>query len=410
MYSFKQVFSPEKTLGFFSDIFVPDEKFGFLSKDNLKELPVYSVLHGELNIIIKNLPELLNKKQLRLKIDALNKKYSHSKKIVLLSNTHEKNIAILMLTMLAQAYIWESLEKPANIIPDIIACNLEILSRSMQRYPIMSYRDYVLNNWYCIGPKNGITLDNIEPIFTLTGDISEKWFIKIHVVIEALSAPAIHALYEASLLNYMMNPHDSLKYKSDEKYLIELLTHGVAASINKATKVLLKMKDHCVPEFFYQRLRPLLNGWDDKLGIMFEKEQNMSHNYKGSSGAQSSVLPALDAGLGVKHEMNSMFQHLLTFQQYMPLEHQHFINQLKIRAIISKPYHSNEVTEALHCAVQEVQRFRFMHYHVIIHNFIAKPGVNKGVSSDMMTGTGGTDIDDYLLKRHSNTQLPRAKL
>jgi len=413
MHSFKQLSVPNAKQLFFNDVFVPDKKRGFLPKCPLKELPEYSYLHKELNRIAKNLPDLISKKQLRIEIDTLNKQFSESAdldKILLLNTIQEQNVAMVVLTMLTQGYIWESHENPATIIPEIIGNNLENICKSMQRFPILSYRDYVLHNWHLKDPNQGITLDNVEPIITLTGTEDEKWFIKIHLAIEATCAPAIRNIYEACLLNFEMNHNMFLKNIQNELRLIDLLTDGIALPLREATKILLKMKDHCNPEIFYHKLRPLLSGWDEKLSIIFSGNLKTIHLYKGPSGAQSSILPALDEALGIKHQVDGMFQHLLTFKQYMPLKHQHFINLLKLRNIQLKPSSSNELITALNNTIEEVKRFRYMHLYAMVGRFIYKPAAKQGISADSITGTGGTPLGDYLSDRLNDTHLPKAKL
>lgn len=372
----------------FTQEFVPDAKCGFLpTQDPLQTLPENYELHKKLNHLARNIPQLLAKKQLRAEIDALNQAFKEE--TLLLQCQKEKNIALLILTMLAQAYIWEDRLKPAKVIPKVIANNLEILCQPQKRFPILTYSDYVLNNWYRVNPELGITLDNIEPIITLTGTKDEKWFIKIHIAIEATCAPALHAIHQM--------------YRAPEQAIEHLNT--IATTLDEAGKILVRMKEQCDPSIFYNELRFLLNGWDNQLGIQFEGNLNAPRQYKGPSGAQSSILPALDEGLGIVHKQDAMFHHLLAFREYMPLPHQIFIKWLK--ANNEKFIASSTNYAALEKAIAAVKRFRFAHRYAMVGRFIEKPAAKQGVDLGTITGTGGTTpASVYLDNRLESTQAP----
>lgn len=393
-------------LSFFNEVFIPDEKHGFLPKKiPLQKLPEHSNFHVELNKLAHTIPLMLRTKTVKTEIDILNEKY---KDILLELNTQqEKSLAVLMLAMLNQAYIFETPDKPKNIIPPVIGKNIEALCRSLQRFPILTYADYILNNWQLIDPEKDFTLENMEPIITLTGSRDEAWFIKIHLVIEAACAPALRSAYDACLLNFNMRKNISLQNKQNDARMIELLT-PISNSLSKATTLLLRMKEQCDPEFFYHKLRPLLNGWDEKLSIQFHGDKSI-HHYKGPSGAQSSILPVLDGALGIKHKIDGMYQHLLTFKQHMPHKHAFFINFIQLRSIELPPQSSDELVSALSHTVKSVQQFRYMHRFAMVSRYIYNPASKNGVKPEEILGTGGSPIGNYLEDRHRNTS-PRSRL
>jgi indoleamine 2,3-dioxygenase len=418
---------------FFNSIFIPDEKHGFLPLNHpLKSLPDYSDLCIQLNRLAKNLPLLIKTKKIRNEVDRLNKQYHDE--LLHLKTKQEMNIAILILTMLCQAYIWENFKDPKNTIPSVISKNLNKICQSLQRFHILTYSDYVLNNWQLKDLKNGFQVDNIEPLFTFTGTTDEAWFIKIHIAIEAAAASALRAAYEACQLSFRMNSepivlNEELEAKRithlekiqlsinsgpvvlHEELEVDLITHleKIKLSINNATTLLLRMKEHCHYDTFYNTIRLFLSGWDDKLAITFEGSHSQ-YKYKGPSGAQSSIFPALDEALGVKHEINGMHQELLTFKHYMPHEHLHFIHVLKLRNIQLPSNSSEKLMIALNDAVNSIQTFRYMHRFAMVGRYIVKPAAKQGVSSEDIVGTGGTKIDDYLEGRRVTTQVMRSRL
>lgn len=389
------------------EFFMPHEKRGFLAKDNpLRTLPPHSPLNIRLNEITQDLPSLTKSKKLASTIIALNKQYQET--LLVLNNPSEQYLALGMLTLINQAYIWETPERPKNLIPFILSNNLEMLSRSLQLPLILTYQFYVLRNWYLIDPEEGFVLENIKPVYTFTGTLDEEWFIKIHVAIEATCAPALRAAQDACFLNFGMRDDDGVLDDATTSILIQLFKK-ISESLNQAAKILLRMKEHCHPEFFYHTLRPFFGGWDEKLGIQFESNQR-TYQYKGPSGAQSSILPALDDALGVEHKMDGMHQHALEFKQYMPREHVNFINQLKQLSIQLPANSSDHVVAALAEAIKAVQLFRFAHHRAIVETYIHRPAAKQDVNARNDIGSGGTPIDDFLETRRSNTRMLHSRL
>jgi indoleamine 2,3-dioxygenase len=183
------------------------------------------------------------------------------------------------------------------------------------------------------------------------------------------------------------------------------------------------MKEGCRPEYFWSSLRPLFNGWEliktkqqerEETGVKLEgieiADKRLTYSYRGPSGAQSSIIPALDAALGVKHDINNMYQTLLTFQQYMPNEHQSFINLLHTSSIkkVVKASQSNALHTAWKQAVDSLKLFRLAHLG-LVSQYLYKPAARQGMAENQLIGTGGTPITDYLASRHESTQV-RAKL
>lgn len=395
---------------------------GFLPRqDPLDSLPSSSDFNQLLNGLIRKLPELLREKKFRATVDELNIVYGNSALSLQSGNKAQKDTAILILALLSQAYVWEDLKLPAAKLPAILAKNLYLLCKKERRFPTLTYADYVLNNWKLKVPEKGLTLTNIEPLFTFTASADEAWFIIVHVAIEAASAKALKAAQEAQLLPYMNT--DTLAEEDQNK--LKILLEEMQSSLQEATQLLKKMNEHCRPDFFWNTLRPYLNGWEkvtqrtadgrEETGLRFEgvqtKDKKPSHNYKGSSGAQSSILPALDAALGVTHEIDGMYQTLLLFRFYMPIEHQILISlfsRSKIKQAV-KLADSPEVKAAWEKAVEQIKYFRRGHLGLVAQ-YIYSAAADKGIKREEITGTGGTGIEDYLINRHQSTDATITRL
>ncbi|MDX1902334.1 MAG: hypothetical protein SFW66_10115 [Gammaproteobacteria bacterium] len=396
---------------------------GFLpGKDPLQQLPSLSVFNDQLNEIANNIPALLEKRLLRTTIDNLNEEYKQDTQVALEMSPQKKkqqHVAIVILLMLAQAYIWEDKDHPMNTLPPILSKNLYAFCRSQQRLPTITYRDYILRNWRRIDCEKPISLDNIKPLFTFTTSADEAWFIKIHVVIESICSQAMIAACKAHSLTHEMMKHpsnDPMMYEENEKKLVSLL-NTISTSLEEAMSVLKRMTEQCQPDYFFFTLRHYLGGWEkikskdaagiEQTGIQFadiETKDTVFHSYRGPSGAQSSIIPALDALLGVEQNIDGMYKTLLEFQEYMPKKHNALIGYLstsKVREVVQTS-HSPLLKEALDQAERRIKAFRGIHMG-IVHNFIMKPAESIGIPSDQITGTGGAPIGEYLGERYANT-------
>jgi indoleamine 2,3-dioxygenase len=390
------------------------EERGFLPQKNpLQELPAVSALNVQLNQLAKYLPEFIQKKSLRATLDKLNSANPNAEILLAKGDLQQKQLATLMLTLLAQAYVWEDFNAPRNVIPAVIARNLYQLCQRDQRFPTLTYADYILYNWRLKDAAKGIVLENIEPIFTFTGTKDEAWFIKIHVAIEAAASAALVQAFAASRVaaTLLTNPSDG----EVQKEFADLLVR-TAVSLQCAVKVLARMTEECHPGYFWNTLRLYLNGWEkvklpysNETGVKFEgvetKDKLATHSYKGSSGAQSSIIPALDAAFGVKHDINGMFQTLLAFKSYMPMEHQIFISVMS-RSPISKAIKvsgSPSLFAAWKAVIDNIKSFRMGHMGLVA-NYIHRPAEKTGIKRADIVGTGGTPIDEYLGDRHKATE------
>jgi indoleamine 2,3-dioxygenase len=91
------------------------------------------------------------------------------------------------------------------------------------------------------------------------------------------------------------------------------------------------------------------------------------HKHLHKTQAQSAIIPAFDAFLGVAHEMDSMREYLLEMRRYMPQPHVAFIERLEalapsVRAVVLEAAEAEEgsaaVVDAYDNAVAALARFR----------------------------------------------------
>ena len=362
---------------------------GFLPRQNPRQqFLICNKLHSQLCAIANDLPQLLSQKALRAKINQLN----DAELISELNIEEEKHFAFLLLLMLTQAYIWEDPENPCAKIPAVLAKNIVLLSKRAQRLPTLTYADYILHNWKVIDPTQGFMLHNIEPIFSFTGSPDEAWFIKVHVAIEANCGAALNAIYEACIM------------PQNDQCLLDALK-AMRTGLTQAIDFLAKMKEGCRPGYYWLTIRPYLKGWENVKDLTFEG-LNPSYNidaYTGASGAQSSIIPALDAFLGIRHAASKDLLLNLYFR-YMPKTHQaliHFFRENSVDKIVSASS-SEELKIAFTDAVRYLKLFRLAHVG-LVSQYLLKPAEKLGISPHKVIGTGGTLVTDYLSERCRTT-------
>src|SRR5690606_13120937 len=79
-------------------------------------------------------------------------------------------------------------------------------------------------------------------------------------------------------------------------------------------------------DIYYQKIRPYLMSFDDT--IIFEGIQPNPTPLRGGSGAQSSIVPIMLAGLGIDHQSSQLTANLKDMQRYMPREHRQLIDDM----------------------------------------------------------------------------------
>lgn len=391
---------------------------GFLpAEDPLIALLDTSNFNIALNEIVQNFSILLREKKLGNAVDDLDLRFKGQ--IITIEERHigQMQAAILFLAAITQGYIFEDQDCKRNQIPSVIATNLYHLCYLEQRRPILTYNEYALHNWQRLDVTKPIGLDNLKPILTFTGTPDEAWFINIHLAIEAECAAALNAAQDIAALfePYAAGEQDELLFAIHNKLSI------VAASLHASTHLLSRMHEGCDPAVYWESIRPYLVSWNTvdsviagKKGVSFvgvhEDHTRDLYAYYGPSGAQSSIIPAIDALLNIKHQLNGMFEFLTIFRSYMPALHNYFIQDVgrcKLRCLVQESDNEN-LREAYDEAVSALLQFRAAHIG-LMHAYVHQPAANHGLGKQIMYGTGGSDADSFLSKRFKSTGEHRLK-
>ena len=342
----------------------------------------------DVEYIAKNLPKILANNQIESEVLNL-----ETEKNISNLSVDELERAMLLYSYIGHGYIWggTSIEK---VIPKNISKTWYKISQKLDRPPILSYASYALNNWKLQDVNKPFDLENIRILQNFLGGMDEDWFIMIHIAIE-------HEAKE--ILNNLKTYY--LDKSEDQSYLENALV-----SIKKINQIMNRMPEKCDPFIYYNRVRPYIFGWKNNPatpnGVIYEGVEEYGGTpqlFRGETGAQSSIVPALDALLGVTHSNDPLKEYLDEMRLYMPKEHRNLLNDLDQW---SENNRSNSITEDSSVVlsdeiIKEVHAFRNKHLEYA-RIYIHEQSLSNQNNSNVV-GTGGTPFMKYLDKHLQET-------
>lgn len=237
---------------------------------------------------------------------------------------------------LASAYVNQVGEEPTSVLPRNLAIPLCRVCERLGRPPILSYDGYALFNWKRFDREGPIALGNIDTIQNFVHLYDEHWFILVHVEIEALAAGQIAAI--GRIANELAT---AAKPAIDEPLA------QVVRTLWSQVNVLRRIPEKMDPALYYRTFRPYIRFFEN---VVYEGVETAAMNFRGETGAQSSVIPALVALLKIPHRPTMLTDHLADMRRFMPAEHRAILEQIEalpsIRSIADKALF-NEALEAL---------------------------------------------------------------
>ncbi len=342
----------------------------------------------DVEYIAKNLPKILANNQIESEVLNL-----ETEKNISNLSIDELERAMLLYSYIGHGYIWggTSIEK---VIPKNISKTWYKISQKLVRPPILSYASYALNNWKLQDVNKPFDLENIRILQNFLGGMDEDWFIMIHIAIEHEAKEILN-----NLKTYYLDKNE------DQSYLENALV-----SIKKINQIMNRMPEKCDPFIYYNRVRPYIFGWKNNPatpnGVIYEGVEEYGGTpqlLRGETGAQSSIVPALDALLGVTHSNDPLKEYLDEMRLYMPKEHRNLLNDLDQW---SENNRSNSITEDSSVVlsdeiIKEVHAFRNKHLEYA-RIYIHEQSLSNQNNSNVV-GTGGTPFMKYLDKHLQET-------
>jgi len=312
----------------------------------------------------------------------------------------QARMAMVHYSFLAQAYVWGA-DAPAAHLPAAVAVPIVALADRLGQQPLLQYSGYVLDNWGLLDPAKGVALDNIYMIQKFASGTDEAWFVLVHVAIEARAGAAL-ALF---------GPLIAAAANGDEAQAEGLLGRIVEiwAEINALFD---RMPEQCDPYIYFRRVRPYIHGWKDNpalgAGVVYQgvaRFGDAPQAFRGQTGSQSSVVPSMDALLGVGHASDPLRTFLDELHIYRPPGHRRFIDDVRsesqVRGFVTRAGRRG-LTQAYNAAVQAVADFRSRHLEYAA-SYINSQG-RKSAGNDTEIGTGGTPFMKYLKKHRDETK------
>lgn len=302
--------------------------------------------------------------------------------------------AFLLLSMAAHAYVHGE-DPEATRLPAFLAQPWVVLAERLGRPPILAHASLVLQNWRRMDPDGPIRVENLRPLYQFLGTRDEAWFYLVTVEIEARGAAVLLAMTEALLAS---------EGEQEQEERVAAGLQQVADLLPTLTAALLRMEEGCAPERFYQDLRPLLASFHE---VEYEGLEDLQpRSYAGGSAAQSSLLQALEAGLGLLHEEPRSAAFLRSMQRYMPPPHRALIQDLGEKG---KRFSEKMATRSAWQARRQQCASAFLDFrnaHLrIVSTYIRAQAGSYGPGH---TGTGGTDPMPFL-KQLRNDSGQQAK-
>nr|WP_202487742.1 hypothetical protein [Streptomyces sp. SID8354] len=372
-----------------------DPQRGFLPpKDPVRRLPPEFTAWEELTDV---LPKLLAAGLVREEIDALGPAPSLS----LLTRQDQRERAMLLLSYLGHAYVFADAHAPTARLPAQLAQPWCAAADLAGRPPVLSYASHALVNWRRFDPQGPVALGNIARLQNFLGGLDEEWFVLVHVAIEACAGPGLLAAGRAQ---------DTAEEGDPERTAEQLVLVGDV--LERMLSVLRRMPEGCDPYIYYHRVRPFLFGWTGNPalpeGVVYEgvaAHEGRPQKFRGETGAQSSVIPAFDAVLGLDFSNDPLGAHLFGLREYMPPRHRAFLNALAqrtpLRPFVAGNASVSVLVDAYNRCVTLSGAFRRQH-HAYAASYI-RAQQPASAANPVETGTGGTPFMTYLHQHAENT-------
>jgi indoleamine 2,3-dioxygenase len=328
--------------------------------------------------------------------------------------------AQLIVSFLAHAFVWCGPQDapPPEALPPVLAAPWVALSTALEVPPVLTYASYNLLNWRRIDANVPIRLGNIVSLHGFTDSADEDQFRMVHIAIEARAGAALAALEHArrcaaqrSSSGHAGDNGDAADDDDADAAALEEMEE-MAAALREMQTILARLPERCDPSVYYHRVRRPLAGWRGSpslpAGLFYEGVGDAApRQYYGASGAQSSILHAFDAALGVRHSGATLRPYLEEMRLHAPRQHRAWLEDSSPELLRAAALRARSVAlrHAYNDAVEELSRFRAMHRDFAAAYISAQSGAAKGGAGGK--GTGGTDYVPALAGYHRATDAAK---
>lgn len=314
----------------------------------------------------------------------------------------EQRIAMLHYSFMVQSYVWGEKEPP-KALPACLAVPIWQIGQAIGQPPLLPYSSYTLENWGRFDPDGPIDLSNIYTIQHFDGGLDEAWFILVHVAIEARAGELLEEA--TNLISHLSNGDGNAA-------AIEASLAAMSATWDDINAIFDRMPDQCDPYVYFHRVRPWIHGWKDNPalgdGLIYEgvaETNGAPQAFRGQTGSQSSIVPAMDALLSVGHAADPLRTFLDELHAYRPPNHRRFIEDVRAQSSLREYVEgagNKAITILYNENVSKLARFRTRHLEYAA-SYINKQS-KGGAGNDPDVGTGGTPFMKYLKKHRDEAE------
>ena len=312
----------------------------------------------------------------------------------------EVRTAMVHYSFLVQAYVWGEAEAPASLPANLSRPMVAVADRLGQA-ALLPYSGYVLDNWARLDKSGPISLENVYMYQNFVGGDDENWFVMIHVAIEA----------EAGVLLDNAAKLVTIAKKGDDAEAERLLV-GMDEAWERIYGHFARMGERCDPYIYFHRVRPYIHGWANNPaldgGLVYEGVEKFGSKpqaFRGQTGSQSSIVPAMDALFQVGHSADPLRSFLDELHHYRPVQHRRFIEDLAAQSTLRdfvSASGSQSLKDAFNACLEQSARFRTRHLEYAASYINKQAGSIAGNDPDV--GTGGTPFMKYLKKHRDENR------
>ena len=347
-------------------------------------------------VLARNLPALIRERRIRQAVLELPSLQFSKETLV---SEREWQRAYVVLTFLAQAYVWVDGEGGlSDRVPQILAVPLCTVADKLGVLPMLCYPASVLYNWAVRDSKGALDRFNLHALTTFTGSSDESWFYTTHVRVEIAAVPGLKAVARAY----------SLMATGQNVLLSECLS-DVRKSLEGMRQALKTMYEHCDPTTYFVEVRQFQAGSNGlsvlSQGILFEGVDSKPRKFHGTSAAQSAAVQTLDIFLGANHTGNDA-NFLEVMRDYMLPRHRAFLKVLSSLRMSVRQYVTDskdrELVMSYNAAVEALADFRSEHVVLATRYILLQKSYSVNASLDTK-GTGGTDFMHFLKNVRDDT-------
>lgn len=374
-----------------------DSSLGFLGPSGIAETAMPPSFVPVLDAA-ENLADLLTSTRMRATLAALPNPVDGA----FLSEASDLQLraAMVRYSFLVQAYVWGARD-PAPALPASLAVPIWRLADKLGHKPLLLYAGYVLDNWALMDAAGPIDLGNIRMVQKFLGGQDEAWFVLVHVAIEARAGAAL-ALFPAIIEASETGDGERLA-----SHFAEM--NAIWTDINA---IFDRMPECCDPYIYFNRVRPYIHGWKDNPalpdGVIYggvAETGGKPRAFRGQTGSQSSIVPAMDALFGIGHEDDPLKAFLDDLHAYRPPHHRAFIDAVRARSTLrdaTKKLGVSALFEGYNACVRQVAAFRTRHLEYAANYIHKQARDSAGNATDV--GTGGTPFMKYLKKHRDEAE------